>query len=52
MVYVMWYSLGGITLQTGIRHPGVVGRFVVGSDPFSRNGRYPEILAGMTQMGS
>lgn len=49
---VMGYSLGGgVALQTAIRHPGVVRKLVVVSTPFSRDGWYPEVLAGMEQMG-
>ncbi|HYY44679.1 MAG TPA: alpha/beta hydrolase [Actinomycetota bacterium] len=49
---VMGYSLGGgVALQTTIRHPEVVRKLVVVSTPFKRDGWYPEILAGMGQMG-
>jgi pimeloyl-ACP methyl ester carboxylesterase len=49
---VMGYSLGGgVALQTAIRHPEVVRRLVVVSTPFKRDGWYPEVLAGMEQMG-
>ena len=49
---VMGYSLGGgVALQTAIRHPGVVRKLVLVSTPFKRDGWYPEILAGMGQMG-
>jgi pimeloyl-ACP methyl ester carboxylesterase len=49
---VMGYSLGGaVALQTAIRHPEVVRKLVVVSTPFRRDGWYPEILAGMEQMG-
>ena len=49
---VMGYSLGGgVALQTAIRHPGVVRRLVVVSTTFKRDGWYPEVLAGMEQMG-
>lgn len=49
---VMGYSLGGgVALQTAIRHPGVVRKLVVVSTPFGRDGWYPEVLAGMGQMG-
>lgn len=49
---VMGYSLGGgVALQTAIRHPDVVRRLVVVSSVFRRDGWYPEILAGMAQMG-
>ncbi len=50
---VMGYSLGGaVALQTGIRHPGAVRKLVVVSTPFRRDGWYPEVLAGMEQMGA
>jgi pimeloyl-ACP methyl ester carboxylesterase len=49
---VMGYSLGGgVALQTAIRHPEVVRKLVVVSTPFKRDGWYPEVLAGMGQMG-
>ena len=48
----MGYSLGGgAALQTAIRHPGAVRKLVVVSTPFKRDGWYPEVLAGMGQMG-
>lgn len=49
---VMGYSLGGgVALQTAIRHPGAVRKLVIVSAPFKRDGWYPEVLAGMNQMG-
>ena len=49
---IMGYSLGGVVaLQTAIRHPEVVRKLVVVSTPFRRDGWYPEVLAGMEQMG-
>jgi pimeloyl-ACP methyl ester carboxylesterase len=49
---VMGYSLGGgVALQTAIRHPDVVRRLVLVSTPFKREGWYPEVRAGMEQMG-
>ena len=49
---VMGYSLGGgVALQTAIRHPERVRKLVVVSVPFERDGWYPEVLAGMAQMG-
>jgi pimeloyl-ACP methyl ester carboxylesterase len=49
---VLGYSLGGgVALQTAIRHPEVVRKLVVVSTPFKRDGWYPEVLAGMGQMG-
>jgi pimeloyl-ACP methyl ester carboxylesterase len=38
-------------LQTAIRHPEVVRKLVVVSIPFKSDGWYPEVLAGMGQMG-
>jgi len=49
---VMGYSLGGgVALQTAIRHPEAVRKAVLVSTPFKRDGWYPEVLAGMEQMG-
>src|SRR6266566_2819161 len=48
---VMGYSLGGgVALQTAIRHPDVVGKLVVVSTPFRRNGFYPDILSQQGQV--
>ena len=48
----MGYSLGGgVALRTAIQHPEVVKKLVIVSTPFKRDGWYPEILAGMVQMG-
>ncbi|PYO78016.1 MAG: alpha/beta hydrolase [Gemmatimonadetes bacterium] len=50
---VMGYSLGGgVALQTAIRHPEVVGKLVVVSTPFRRNGFYPDILAQQGQVSA
>ena len=49
---VMGYSLGGgVALQIAIRHPELVRKLVVVSAPCKRDGWYPEVLAGMVQMG-
>ncbi len=49
---IFGYSLGaGVAIQTAIRHPEVVGKLVVVSTSHKRNGWYPEVLVGMTQMG-
>lgn len=49
---VIGYSLGGgVALRTAIQHPEVVKKLVIVSTPFKRDGWYPEILAGMGQMG-
>lgn len=50
---VMGYSLGGeVALRTAIQHPRVVRKMVGVSSTFRRDGWYPEILAGMSQMGA
>ncbi|MBA2346624.1 MAG: alpha/beta hydrolase [Rubrobacter sp.] len=49
---VMGYSLGGgVALRTAIQHPESVRKLVLVSTPFSRDGWYPEVRAGMEQMG-
>lgn len=48
---IMGYSLGGgVALQTAVRHPASVGRLVIVSAPFRRDGFYPEILAQQAQV--
>lgn len=42
---------GGVALQAAIRHPEAVRKAVLVSTPFERGGWYPEVLAGMEQMG-
>ena len=50
---VMGYSVGGeVALRTAIQHPEVVKKLVIVSATFSRDGWYPEIVAGMTNMGA
>jgi pimeloyl-ACP methyl ester carboxylesterase len=50
---IMGYSLGGgVALLTAIRHPEVVGRLVVVSTPFRRDGFYPDILAQQGQVNA
>jgi pimeloyl-ACP methyl ester carboxylesterase len=50
---VMGYSFGGATaLRTAIQHPRLVRRLVLVSQPYQRDGWYPESLAGMDQMSS
>jgi pimeloyl-ACP methyl ester carboxylesterase len=50
---IMGYSMGGgVALQTAIRHPDVVGKLVVVSTPFRRNGFYPDILAQQGQVSA
>ncbi len=49
---VMGYSLGGeVALRTAIQHPEAVHKLIVVSATYKRDGWYPEILAGMSQMG-
>lgn len=49
---VMGYSVGGeVALRVVIQHPDVVRKLVIESATFRRDGWYPEIVAGMTQMG-
>lgn len=49
---VMGYSVGGeVALRMAIQHPDVVRKLVIVSATFRRDGWYPEIVAGMTQMG-
>ncbi|MCX6045554.1 MAG: alpha/beta hydrolase [Chloroflexi bacterium] len=51
-VDVMGYSLGGgAALRTAIQHPGLVRKLVLVSVTFKRTGSYPEVLAGMDQVG-
>jgi len=50
---VMGYSLGGgVALRTAIQHPGAVGKLVIVSTVFRRDGWYPEVLAAMAQVGA
>lgn len=50
---IMGYSLGGgVALRTTIRHPELVRKLVVVSFAFRRDGWYPEIVAGMSQMSA
>jgi len=49
---VMGYSVGGgVALRAAVQHPEMVRKLVLVSTPFKRDGWYPEILAGMEQMG-
>src|SRR5437773_9792531 len=49
---IMGFSLGGgVALRTAIQHPEVVERLVLVSTTFKHYGWYPEMSAGMDQMG-
>lgn len=49
---VMGYSMGGaVGLRLAVQHPEVVNRLVLVSTAFSRDGWYPEVQAGMSQIG-
>lgn len=51
-VDLMGYSMGGgVALQTAIRHPELIRKLIVVSFAIKSGGWYPEILAGMAQMG-
>lgn len=48
---VMGYSVGGeVALRTAIQHPDVVRKLVIVSATYRRDGWYPEILAGESQL--
>jgi pimeloyl-ACP methyl ester carboxylesterase len=52
-VDVMGYSMGGgVALRTAIQHPELVRKLIVISAPFKRDGWYPEMRAGMSQMSA
>jgi pimeloyl-ACP methyl ester carboxylesterase len=49
---IVGFSLGGgVALRTAIQHPRHVGRLVLVSTVFKRDGWYPEMRAGMDAMG-
>lgn len=48
---LMGYSMGGgVALQTAFRHPQLVRKLVVVSEPMKRDAWYPEVLASFDQM--
>jgi pimeloyl-ACP methyl ester carboxylesterase len=50
---LMGYSLGGgVALRTAVQHPDLVKKLVLVSVAFRRDGWYPEIVAGMSQVGA
>lgn len=50
---VMGYSIGGeVALRTAIQHPDVVRKLVVVSATYRRDGWYPEILTGESQLNA
>ena len=50
---VMGYSMGGgAALRAAIQHPARVRKLVVVSAPFKRDGWFPEMVAGMSQMSA
>lgn len=49
---IMGYSLGGgVALRTAVQHPNRVKKLVLVSTAFRRDGWYPEVLAGIAEMG-
>ena len=49
---MLGFSLGGgVALRTAIQHPAKVSRLVLVSTPCRRTGWYPEMVAGMAQLG-
>ena len=52
-VDLLGYSLGGgASLRCAIQHPALVRRLVVAAAPCRREGWFPEVLAGMEQVGA
>jgi len=50
---IMGYSVGGgVALRTAIQYPERVRKLVIVSAAFARDGWYPEVLAGMSQMNA
>jgi len=51
-VDLMGYSHGAaVALQTAIRHPGLVRKLVIVSEPCKRDGWYPEVLDNLAKIG-
>jgi pimeloyl-ACP methyl ester carboxylesterase len=49
---LLGYSLGGgASLRCAIQHPGRVRKLALVSTPCRRDGWFPEVLAGMAQVG-
>lgn len=49
---IMGYSLGGaVAVHTAIRHPGIVRKLIVVSEPCKRAGFFPGTIAAMDSMG-
>jgi pimeloyl-ACP methyl ester carboxylesterase len=50
---VMGYSVGGeVALRTAIQHPDVVRKLVIVSATYRRDGWYPEIITGESQLNA
>lgn len=50
---VMGYSIGGeVALRTAIQHPEAIRKLIVVSATYRRDGWYPEILAGESQLNA
>ena len=50
---VLGYSIGGeVALRTAIQHPEVIRKLIVVSATYRRDGWYPEILAGESQLNA
>jgi pimeloyl-ACP methyl ester carboxylesterase len=49
---IMGYSLGGgVAIQAAIRHPGIVRKLIIVSEPCKRTGFYPSTIKTMDAMG-
>jgi pimeloyl-ACP methyl ester carboxylesterase len=52
-VDILGYSQGGgVALQVAIRHPAIVNRLIVVSEPMKHAGWYPEVAASFSQMSA